>query len=139
MFGIRKLYAVYALLSILLVALVTYVSLNANFAPPGKVPHLDKFIHFWGYALVSAALMLPFYRRLKYRIFVWVCVLWGSGMIELLQNFVPNRTASWLDFFANALGVLTGGFAGVVCSIIIQKRTDIKPLFWKFVEYLRGL
>lgn len=139
MLVVRKLYAVYAALGLALGLAVVLVSLDAKFAPPAQVQYLDKFIHFWGYALVTFSVMIFPYKKAKYRIFAWVFIIWGSGMVELMQHFVPNRTASWLDFFANTLGILFGGIVGSFLSMVYQNRFKARSIFWRSIEYLRGL
>ena len=86
-----------------------------------SVPGTDKTHHIIAYAL----LMLPTALRKPDR---WI--LFGlffvaySGAIELLQPYV-NRYGEWLDFFANASGVVLGVVIAVLVNIVFSNRSKL--------------
>lgn len=72
-------------------------------------PSSDKSMHLLAYACLALPIAV---RRAKYWPFLLLGCLGWSGAIELIQPWV-NRYAEWLDFLANAIGLLVGTlFAG---------------------------
>lgn len=102
--------------SIVFMVLVVYLSF---FRPPsvpelGRIPHLDKLVHFGMYFVMSALLWwnarrgyrLP--KRAAYVVALIFPILF-SGAVELLQAYATDyRGGDWLDFLANSLGALAG-------------------------------
>ena len=86
-----------------LLLLVTALSLWPLPSLP-EVPGSDKAHHLIAYAAVVFPVALRSPKRWQF--IVAAIVLYG-GMIELIQPFV-NRYGEWLDFFANAAGVVIG-------------------------------
>ncbi|MGF1548350.1 MAG: VanZ family protein [Thiotrichales bacterium] len=69
------------------------------------LPHMDKLMHFLGYAGLAAWFLQIVHAPRA----VWwlVAGLAGYGLaLELLQGLFPPRTPSLLDFIANTSGVL---------------------------------
>ena len=78
----------------------------------------DKFIHAGIYFISTSLIYLGFIRYnfrypLARNILGWIvalCITYG-GVIELLQFFfIPNRSGSVSDFFANSAGVVLSAF-----------------------------
>ncbi|MBO4984368.1 MAG: hypothetical protein J6C87_01840 [Bacteroides sp.] len=105
-------------LSLLVILAVIYLSF---FKPPSlnsellKIPHLDKLVHLCMYGGLSGMLWLEFLRaHRKDDTPLWhawigatLCPLFFSGVVELLQEYCTiHRGGDWLDFLANATGVL---------------------------------
>jgi len=70
----------------------------------------DKLIHFIMYMPLGFLLSIP---KIPPNFFFNFLISlgfgsWYGGMMELLQNFVPGRTASFYDAIANGLGVGVG-------------------------------
>lgn len=117
-------------LSIVFCLIVLYLSF---FRPPstgmGRIPHLDKVVHFGMYFSMSALLWYEYWRRHRHAFpfptawclaFVFPVLL--SGCIELLQEYCTSyRGGEWLDFLANSLGA---GTASVVIWLVIRKWGD---------------
>lgn len=89
--------------------------------PTFDIPHLDKLVHLCMYLGMSGALWMEFlYAHRNDRAPLWhawvgacLCPLLFSGMVELLQSSLTTyRGGDWLDFVANALGVLLASAAG---------------------------
>ena len=81
-------------------------------AAAGAVPHLDKFVHatiFVGLALLTAGWRVT--RGDAINKARWValplCLVYAAAD-EATQSFLPNRTASFWDFAADAAGTLLG-------------------------------
>ena len=105
----------WALLSMLMLAVVTLVSLYPADQLP-EVPGSDKTHHLVSYALVVFPAALANSRCL----FAIALIIFGwSGAIELIQPYV-NRYGEWLDLVANGAGIAVGLIAGLV----IHKRTS---------------
>lgn len=113
-------------ISLLLVAVVIYFS----FCTPPKtklddVRFIDKLVHVGMYFVLSISLWWEFWRAHRAREFyaprrhAWVgaClvpILFG-GVVELLQAYcTENRSGDWLDFLANAVGVVLASLIGHV-------------------------
>jgi len=82
------------------------------------IPYLDKMIHFGMYLILSILLVSTIRRssffdknpKLSYMLVVLLAILYG-GAIELLQDIeVFARDSDYLDFIANAAGVISGLF-----------------------------
>ena len=86
----------------------------------GKIPHMDKVVHFCMYFGLSGMLWVEFFRARRTTGAPWwhawvgafVCPVAFSGCVELLQQFLTDyRSGDWLDFAANAAGVLVASLA----------------------------
>lgn len=129
---------VYFILGLVIVVAVCAASLSSKMSPPNSVPNLDKFIHFWGYALIACgALIMPSTGR--GRVLLLSILLLGAGGTELIQHFSPERTVSVWDFIANVTGVALGGLVGVLLSWAYRNRKKSKQLYLSIIEYLRRL
>jgi len=102
-------------LSLLVIAIMIYLSF---FRPPSITPpfsNLDKWAHFCMYAGLSGILWIEFLRshRENGHTALWrawigatLCPIVFGGIIELLQeNLTSYRGGDWLDFLANSSGV----------------------------------
>jgi len=69
------------------------------------IPHFDKFAHFGATALMVAILT----QFISIRKSVLVAFLIFTSA-EIFQIYIPNRSASFLDFAANTAGILTAWF-----------------------------
>ncbi len=95
----------FVLWTISVVGLVA-ASLIPSLSPP-PAHHLDLAVHFVVYLALAAppAVLLE---RLRLVIALGV-VLAGVGVgIEMAQSYVPGRSSSELDLFANCLGIVSG-------------------------------
>ena len=67
----------------------------------------DKALHLVGYGILALLAALAFeFRGAAWRIAAGLG-LWG-GMIEVAQQYVPGRSADWIDAAINAAGVVSG-------------------------------
>lgn len=93
-----------------------------NFSKPKyNIPHLDKVVHFGFYFIMAVMLyrLFALYGGLRTRIILYILaiVLIYSGTIELLQEYVFNRSGDFRDLLAN----LAGAFCGCLLSPFIFK------------------
>jgi VanZ family protein len=87
-----------------LLTFVIYVSL----APAPAVPpagEADKVAHFGAYALLQLLAATAFCWRGSLLHVALALIALGGGL-ELIQTQIPSRSAEWLDFAANTVGVL---------------------------------
>lgn len=111
------------LLNYWMTLIVTLVILHLSFAPPSefsKIPTFeneDKLVHFLMYFGLITFTIYDTYRLnlkrslnkiscIKFSIFFSIAL---GGVIEIMQPlFFAPRTASWMDWLADCLGVLAG-------------------------------
>lgn len=92
----------WALLAIVLLAIVTFGSLEPGHEPlPGLLPW-DKARHFLAYAAIAAPIALA---RPRHWSWLLLGLMGWSLMIEFIQPFV-GRDRDIRDFVANSMGVL---------------------------------
>jgi len=105
--------------SIIVIGCILYLS----FAPPSTFQGIptfnfeDKLVHLLMYASLTIVLIFDHYRTVKELnvnkiAFILICLVFPTlfgGVIEIIQPllFFP-RSASWLDWLADILGVLIG-------------------------------
>jgi VanZ family protein len=98
--------------------------------PPLKIeiPNLDKVIHFLFYIPLGFLLsLLKIFSGFFLNFFLPLGFgsLYGA-ILELLQHFVPGRTSSWGDEFANVLGVGIGLGLGFLVKFLTYKKYSPK-------------
>ena len=65
----------------------------------------DKSNHLLAFAVMAVLGCKAFPQRLT---IVMPGLLAYGVLIEIMQSFTPNRSAEWLDLFADCLGILLG-------------------------------
>ena len=102
-------------------AAVLALSIKPNPPVPDlAIPHIDKIGHFGMYGLMAALTYI--WLRNGWANIGAVALFFGpflfasgyGAFCELLQRFTPERTFSWGDMAANALGALT-----VQCALYV--------------------
>lgn len=91
-------------------------------APLSDVPFIDKWVHFVMYGGVTLAMWID--RRGR---FSWWSVAWPvalGGLMELSQACTTYRSGDWLDFWADAFGVLLATLFGF-CTVWSKKRKKV--------------
>lgn len=89
------------------IAAVVFASLVPARELPA-VPVSDKLEHFLAYAVLSAAAVQLFARRLSWALVCVLLVLMGIGLEHLQAQMALGRTLDRNDALANTLGVLAG-------------------------------
>jgi VanZ family protein len=88
----------------LLLAFVVYASLApATAVPPAGAA--DKVAHLVAYAILQLVAATAFCGRRSLLHAALALIAVGGGL-ELIQTQIPSRSAEWLDFAANTVGVL---------------------------------
>lgn len=81
----------------------------------------DKLLHFSAYSFI--ALIPAFTLRTKKQIILVAIFLFIIGSsVEIAQSFVPGRSASYFDGLANAMGIISGSFAGYFLGRFFKKK-----------------
>ena len=110
--------AVYFWKSIIITVIILYLS----FAPPSAFKGIptfnneDKLVHILMYFTLCFMLIFDFlsiFSKIKANQFVFtlVCLVYPvvlGGVVEILQPMYFSRTASWLDWLADIIGVIIG-------------------------------
>ncbi len=99
---------------------VFYLGLTPLSVPPKLDFHWhDKVAHLLVFGGLQT-LLLWFLKDLNLRVhgrrglyLSFVGASFFGGLLEVLQSFVPHRSAEWLDFLADALGASLGA---LICS-----------------------
>ena len=77
-----------------------------------EFPGTDKTHHLVAYFFLALPSGLK--KPNKWVLFIFLFIIFG-GVIEIIQPYV-NRYGEWLDFLANAIGVIFGFFLGVTLN-----------------------
>lgn len=90
-----------------------------------KIPHFDKVVHFSMFAIFSGLASLGWEVKKKLKKDVTILRSWiiGSGIVlaattEMLQNYVPYRSADIWDWWADFLGLVVG-----LLTMVLVKKT----------------
>ncbi len=81
---------------------------------PGQVEH---FMAYAGTGFVSGFA----YRALRERLSVWIGLAIASGLLEIMQQFVPGRSPSVFDALASTSGLTVGLILGAGLSCILSQ------------------
>ena len=80
------------------------------------IPYLDKVVHlcqYWLFAwLLVQAIRTGGLRERDYLVLAWVYAASYGLLIEIIQGFLPWRSADWADALANAIGAAAGVWTG---------------------------
>ncbi|MBT8765782.1 VanZ family protein [Metapseudomonas boanensis] len=98
----------------LVLAVVLMAGLSSD-PVPEAFDNQDKLHHWAGFACLTLSAWLAFPRARLPWLFLWPFLL--SVGIELGQELLPLRTASWADIAANVLGVLSG----ILCTLALRR------------------
>jgi len=112
---------------VLLVLLIGGISVLA--LTPAPPTHLslgwDKLNHMLAFAGLALCATLGWRTPRWLRLTLLAALLAFGGLIELLQQLVPNRTAEWGDLGADAIGIAIGL---LVASVLLRlARARPKP------------
>ncbi|MDZ7796094.1 MAG: VanZ family protein [Candidatus Marinimicrobia bacterium] len=89
--------------------LLTFLLLPSDSLPEHKILSADKLWHMLSYFLLALGLMFSFreggWKRWYNRRWSLIISLGHAGFSEVLQEFVPGRSASIDDWIANCIGI----------------------------------
>lgn len=82
-------------------------------APAGS----DKVVHFVIYFVLSLVLLMDLMKRKVFPVGISCLVALGipviyGGLMEIVQYFLPYRSAAWFDFLANSVGSMVAVLIG---------------------------
>lgn len=110
-------------LSAALTVTIAYLTLMPLNVPP-SMPGSDKAHHFIGFAVLTLPCAVLFPRAL-----LWLlpaAVLFGGG-IEIIQPSI-GREGKWADFYADAIGAMSGVILGLILYRSLLRRTERNAL-----------
>ena len=95
---------IYRIVFLVLVLLISFAALT----PQGdiSVPYLDKIFHFSAFIILSLFLDLSIKRTLLSSKAALIFLISYALLIELVQYFLPYRSAEFFDFISDLLGIL---------------------------------
>ncbi len=109
----------------LLLFLGCYLSLSP--APPQIMQVLsDKLLHAAGYLTLYISCSLAYFVP-AHSIRNLLLLLVFSSLIEIAQQYIPNRSFSYFDILANAVGLLLGLFLVRLFQAFLQPKTQKVP------------
>jgi len=89
-----------------MIILVYLLAITPSSGNPSPIPYLDKILHFFVFFILTFILDFCTRRPLKEHFFL-IFLLIGFGVfIEASQYFTASRSAEFLDWLADFLGVL---------------------------------
>ena len=105
---------------VIFLSVVILISVQPFYTPSGQ-NHLDKLLHFIGYAGISV--LPPIFFKVKRKVYYSeFIILITAFLTEGVQYFMPTRTASIGDIAANITGIAAGILAGVIIKKLISAR-----------------
>lgn len=99
--------------------------------PLDDVPLMDKWTHLVMYGGTCSVMWAetlrsrrPFPGMRRMLVYVWLCPVLMSGLIEILQAYCTGgrRSGDWLDFLANGIGATLGFAVGCVAFRLMRRR-----------------
>ncbi|HWJ94639.1 MAG TPA: VanZ family protein [Telluria sp.] len=98
-----------------------------NLTPPRYWTGFDVMVNIVGYVPFGTLIVLALYPKVRGMWAVLLAALGGilvSGTMEVVQNYLPSRVPSNLDFLTNSVGCLVGACVGALFahSLLDQSR-----------------
>ncbi|MBW1745742.1 MAG: VanZ family protein [Deltaproteobacteria bacterium] len=106
---------IYYWLPVIIYCLLIFI--QSSYHSPEKIPslpHIDKVLHFFAYAILGVLFLMAFRtQRFKENINMVIMLSILSSSLyglsdEVHQYFVPSRNADIMDFFADVMGSIFG-------------------------------
>lgn len=97
---------------------ITWLALTPR-PPPLADTGADKLNHLLAFTALSfvAWFAFPGARRVA-----MAALLAYGGMIEIVQSFIPSRSAEWADFATDAAGIALGSLLARAAELIRRRR-----------------
>ena len=114
-----------------LFVLILSVMPSRNF-PKVEVTCIDKIVHFLLYFSLVGAMFFDnifckntTFQLKKLLFFLLFSIIFGA-IIEIIQYFLPSRSAEWFDLLSNSLGAMFGVIViFIVKRLILQKKSNL--------------
>lgn len=87
---------------------------------PAGVPGSDKLQHVIAYGGLAASALL-FVRSVTGLLVATVVTVALSGVLEIVQGFVPNRQPDVLDLIANGIGAVCGLAVALAIGVAVRR------------------
>lgn len=96
-----------------------YLSLMPTTPREQIIPHLDKIIHGFSYALLAVFAACIFEQKnAKLAALLWLVLL--SGLIEFAQGYLTTtRSMEFADFIANCIGIGIGIWLATKLNVLL--------------------
>jgi VanZ family protein len=112
------------LVTIVSIVVIMFIVIFSTLIPFRKIegiPFFDKLCHFTAYAIFSfiLAVFFRFYTTISNKKLFFstlIIISLFGGIIEIVQYFLPTRSADFVDFIVNILG----GIVGLVLFFVIK-------------------
>lgn len=102
-------------------------------APLSDVPLIDKWVHMLMYGGLSMAMWVErvlLNRRALSRFYTWMMLFYPvavGGLMELVQAYWTTcRSGDWLDFEADAVGVMIGVLISLYLNKLWKEKTSVR-------------
>ena len=97
-----KVYKSIFILLIFLTGFAAFMPAEGN----SSILHIDKFLHFSIFLLLTMFLDLSSKKTITKNPILVFFLIFYAGFIELVQYFLPSRSAEFLDFLSDMSGIL---------------------------------
>ncbi|ADY29702.1 VanZ family protein [Cellulophaga lytica] len=124
----KPIYTILFISWVVLITLLSLFSFSNTDLPSVKIPYIDKLVHFTFYSvatLLGVLSLKDFFNIKKVKtLIIWylafILIVYGI-IIEILQHTITvTRSAEFLDFVANTIGVFVGLF--VAKQLFLKER-----------------
>lgn len=106
------------------IILVIFLSLIPSAAIGGAMPS-DKLAHFLAYGVMGVLASLSV-KSISKKVLLFILIIGLGILLELLQFYIPGRSASLFDIIANTLGAVAGYLAVWLFISVLLNNIDIK-------------
>lgn len=96
---------IYRLVFLLLVLFISYAAVTP-LEGGASVPYIDKLLHFVAFLILTFFMDLSIKKPLLLSKAALILLILYAFLIELVQYFLPYRSAEVFDFISDLLGIL---------------------------------
>ncbi len=96
---------IYRFVFLFLLLFISYASVTPT-EGGASVPYIDKLLHFSAFLILTLFMDLSIKNPLHFNKIAIIFLILYAFLIELVQYFLPYRSAEVFDFISDLLGVL---------------------------------
>ena len=96
---------IYRFVFLFLLLFISYASVTPT-EGGASVPYIDKLLHFSAFLILTLFMDLSIKNALLFNKIAIIFLILYAFLIELVQYFLPYRSAEVFDFISDLLGVL---------------------------------
>jgi len=120
----------YKLTLLYCIAILILSVLPSKSFPKTEITNADKIVHFFMYLFMVGAMFVDNLlingkkniSNKKLLFFFFFAVIFGA-IIEIIQYFLPTRSAEWYDLLSNSIGAILGiSIIFVVKNVFFQQK-----------------